>query len=171
MRGGFMKKAISVVSLVFCLVLISAPNGYAQGGVKAGPDPSTIRDPELEKDSLHNLEVARNYFKLKKAYVAALKRLEEIIAGNPNFAKIEEVYLMAGQSSLWLAEGKGKQKADQYVTFDGGAKRTLTPDEFRLKGREYLSRLVHYFASGPFTKQAEEELRMVGGPFPKESKP
>ncbi len=166
-----MKKAFFVVSLVFCAVLISAPVGNAQGGVKAGPDPSTIRDPELEKDSLHNLEVARNYFKLKKAYVAALMRLEEIIAGNPNFAKIEEVYLMAGQSSLWLAEGKGKQKADQYVTFGGGTKRTLTPDEFKAKGRDYLSRLVHDYSSGPYSKQAEEELRAVGGPFPKEGKP
>ena len=56
-------------------------------------------------DSLHNLEVARNYFKLKKAYVAALKRCEEIIAGNPNFAKIEEVLLMAGsEQSLAVAE-------------------------------------------------------------------
>src|SRR5690242_21545117 len=100
------------ILLVLLAFLIIAPATYAQGGVKKGPDPSTIRDPDLEKDSLHNLEVARNYFKLKKAYVAALVRLEEIIAGNPNFSKIEEVYLMAGQSSLWLADGKGKQKAD-----------------------------------------------------------
>ena len=82
---------------------------HAQGKAKTGPDPSTIRDPDLEKDSLHNLEVARNYFKLKKAYVAALKRCEEIIAGNPNFAEIEEALFMAGESSLSLAENKGKQ--------------------------------------------------------------
>src|SRR6476659_7046607 len=90
-------------------ICLCGPAIYAQGGVKTGPDPSTLRDPDLERDSLHNLEVARNYFKLKKAYVAALMRLEEIIAGNPNFTRIEEVLLMAGQSSLWLAENKGKQ--------------------------------------------------------------
>src|SRR5512132_4361522 len=94
-------------SLLFLLFLSSAPPIYAQRAVRTGPDPSTIRDPDLEKDSLHNLEVARNYFKLKKAYVAALNRCEEIIAGNPNFAKIDEVLLMAGQSSLWLADSKG----------------------------------------------------------------
>ena len=55
---------------------------YSQGKAKTGPDPSTIRDAELEKDSLHNLEVARHYFKLKKAYQAALNRCEEIDAGN-----------------------------------------------------------------------------------------
>ena len=159
------------LSLLFCAVLLTAPSVYAQGGVKSGPDPSTIRDPDLEKDSLHNLEVARNYFRLKKAYVAALMRLEEIIAGNPNFSKIEEVYLMAGQSSLWLAEGKGKQKSDQYYTLEGGTKHTLTAEQFREMGRGYLSKLVSDYPNGPFTKQAEEELRDLGGPNAKETKP
>src|SRR5947209_8597802 len=99
---------LSLIVLVFAFV-ICVPAVCAQGGAKNGPDPSTIRDPDLEKDSLHNLEVARNYFKLKKAYVAALKRSEEIIAGNPNFSKIEEVLFIAGESSLSLAEKKGKQ--------------------------------------------------------------
>ena len=161
-----MRKNLILVLLLFCAVLVSASGVYAQGGVKAGPDPSTVRDPDLEKDSLHNLEVARNYFKLKKAYVAALKRLEEIIAGNPNFSKIEEVYLMAGQSSLWLAESKGKQSPDQYVTFEGGNKHTLTPDEFRAMGRDYLNTLVKNYPNGPYTKQAEEELRALGEPGP-----
>jgi hypothetical protein len=158
----------------YCLLLlfimaVSVPAAYAQGGVKTGPDPSTIRDPDLEKDSLHNLEVARNYFKLKKAYVAALKRCEEIIAGNPNFAKIEEVLLMAGQSSLWLADNKGKQKPDQYVSFEGGEKRTLTSEQFREMGRDYLRKLVNDYPNGPFTKQAIEELQAVGGALPKKT--
>src|SRR6476646_5357026 len=127
---------------VFLFVLFVAPSTFAQGGVKGGPDPSTLRDPDLERDSLHNLEVARNYFKLKKAYVAALKRCEEIIAGNPNFVKIDEVLLMAGQSSLWLADKKGKQSPDLYVTFDGGEKRTLTSQQFREMGRDYLNKLI-----------------------------
>jgi hypothetical protein len=166
-----MKKKTLFATLLFCVALIGAPAVYAQGGVKAGPDPSTIRDPELEKDSLHNLEVARNYFKLKKAYVAALARLEEIIAGNPNFSKIEEVYLMAGQSSLWLADGKGKQKSDQYYTMEGGVKHKLTAEQFRQLGRDYLSRLVNEYPNGSFTKEAEEELKTVGGPLPKSSTP
>jgi hypothetical protein len=166
-----MRSKLGLLSLLFCAILLSAPAVYGQGGVKSGPDPSTIRDPDLEKDSLHNLEVARNYFKLKKAYVAALMRLEEIIAGNPNFSKIEEVYLMAGQSSIWLADGKGKQKPDQYVTLEGGTKHTLTPQQFREIGRGYLSKLVTDYPNGAFTKQAEEELRALGGTASKEVKP
>jgi hypothetical protein len=148
---------IKVLLLVLVFVFFVAPSASAQG-VRTGPDPSTMRDPDLERDSLHNLEVARNYFKLKKAYVAALKRCEEIIAGNPNFAKIEEVLLMAGQSSLWLAEGKGKQNRDRYVTFDGGEKRTLTPEQFREMGRDYLNKLIKDYPNSEFAKQAQEEL-------------
>src|SRR5690348_17078207 len=146
------------ILLVLVAFLIIAPATYAQGGVKGGPDPSTLRDPDLEKDSYHNLEVARNYFKLKKAYVASLKRCEEIIAGNPNFAKIEEVLLMAGQSSLWLAEKKGKQSPDLYVTFDGGEKKTLTSEQFREMGRDYLNKLIKDHPDSPYAKEAREEL-------------
>lgn len=155
-----MKALLTVTLVVVAALFVSAPATRAQG-VRTGPDPATMRDPDLEKDSLHNLEVAKNYFKLKKAYVASLKRCEEIIAGNPNFAKIEEVLLMAGQSSLWLAEKKGKQSPDLYVTFDGGEKRTLTSEQFREMGRDYLTKLVKDYPNGEFTKQAREELRAL----------
>ncbi|MCM3901076.1 MAG: outer membrane protein assembly factor BamD [Pyrinomonadaceae bacterium] len=145
------RNLLSVAFLVFAL-LLCAPAVLAQGKAKTGPDPSTIRDPDLEKDSLHNLEVARNYFKLKKAYVAALKRCEEIIAGNPNFARIEEALFMAGESSLFLAENKGKQSPSLY------AKPTLPADEFRKMGREYLTRLITDYPNSSFRKQAEADL-------------
>jgi outer membrane protein assembly factor BamD (BamD/ComL family) len=140
-----------------------APATYAQS-VRTGPDPSTFRDPDLERDSLHNLEVAKNYFKLKKAYVAALKRCEEIIAGNPNFAKIEEVLWMAGQSSIWLSQNKGKQDPSLYITFDNGEKKTLTPEQFREMGRDYLMMLVNDHPNGQYSKQAQEELRALEAP-------
>ena len=152
--------------LLVLLILVAAPVSFAQGGVKAGPDPSTLRDPDLERDSYHNLEVARNYFKLKKAYVAALKRCEEIIAGNPNFAKIEEVLLMAGQSSLWLSQNKGKQRPEQYVSFEGGEKRTLTSAQFREMGVDYLKKLIADHPDGEYAKQAQEELSALETPKP-----
>jgi Outer membrane lipoprotein len=149
---------IKLLLLVLLFVLfVATPSAPAQG-VRTGPDPATLRDPDLERDSHHNLEVARNYFKLKKAYVAALKRCEEIIAGNPNFAKIEEVLLMAGQSSLSLAEKKGKQRPDLYVSFEGGEKRTLTSEQFRAMGRDYLTKLITDYPNSTYAKQAQEEL-------------
>ena len=145
--------------LVICLLalFVSAPLARAQGNAKQGPD--VVRDPDLEKDSLHNLEVARHYFKLKKAYVAALQRCEEIIAGNPVFSKIDEVLFMAGESSLRLAESKGKQASK------------VTSDKLREDARDYLSQLVNGYPDSSFRKQAEEDLKGLGGPKPKESKP
>jgi hypothetical protein len=95
----------AALAFLFCLSSSVCP----QGGAKQGPQ--ITRDVDLEKDSLHNLEVARHYFKTRKAYVAALQRCEEIMAANPAFSKIDEVLFMAGESSLHLAEGKGKQEA------------------------------------------------------------
>ena len=155
-----MKTSVLTLFIVLFMGVAVAPS-YAQG-VRSGPDQSTLRDPDLERDSHHNLEVAKNYFKLKKAYVAALKRCEEIIAGNPNFAKIEEVLLMAGQSSIWLSQNKGKQKPDLYVSFEGGEKRTLTSEQFLEMGKAYLNKLVTEYPNGDFTRQAQEALRALG---------
>ncbi len=158
-----MRKSSLLTVLLFAFIFY-APAVYAQGGAKAGQDPSTIRDPDLEKDSLHSLEVARHYFKLRKAYVAALQRCEEIIAGNPHFASIDEVLFMAGESSRALAENKGKQSSSLYVIFDGNNKRTLKPEEFRDLAREYLSRLLNEYPQSKFRSQSEEDLRALGGP-------
>jgi hypothetical protein len=158
-----MKKIFTMLAILIVAVFASATVSFAQGAAKTGPDPATIRDSELEQDSLHNLEVARNYFKLKKAYVATLKRCEEIIAGNPNFTRIDEVLFIAGNSAVLLAERKGKQKPDLYVVFDGANKKTLTPDEFRAAGRGYLSQLVNEHPESSFRQKAEEALQALGG--------
>ena len=157
-------KALLSIFVLLLVAGICAPVVMAQGTVRGGPDPSTLRDPELEKDSMHNLEAARNYFKLKKAYVAALKRAEEIIAGNPNFTRIDEALFIAGSSSLSLAENKGKQTPSLYITYDGNTKKTLTAEEFREMGRDYLTRLVNDYPDSSFRGQAEDALKLVGGP-------
>ena len=85
-----------LIAIIFVAVFALAPAiARAQGAAKQGPE--VMRDSDLEKDSLHNLEVAWGYFKLKKAYVAALQRCEEIIAGNPTFSKIDKALFIAGE--------------------------------------------------------------------------
>ena len=133
------------------MVCASAPSGLAQGTAKTGPAPAMVRDADLEKDAMHNLEVARHYFKLKKAYLAAIQRCEEVIAGNPNFSRIDEILFIAGESSLMLSRGKGKQVAK------------LSADELRNDAREYLSQLVNDYPNSQFRKQAEEDLKDLGG--------
>ena len=100
--------------------------------------------------------MARLYFKLRKAYVAAIKRCEEIIAGNPNFAKMDEVLFIAAQSSLRLSENKGKQTT-----------KDKTPEQLRDDARDYLSQLVSDYPQSEFHKQAADDLRSLGGEKPK----
>lgn len=165
-----MKKVFVTVAVLVMALFLSASASYGQGRAKTGPDPSLIRDSDLEKDSLHNLEVARHYFKLKKAYLAALKRCEEIDAGNPTFAKMDEVLYIAGESSLKLAESGGKQKTKNVLPNDVQAKerqdtKYKTPDELRLDARVYLTRLVADYPNSAFSKQAESDLQGLGGPI------
>ncbi|MFN2499392.1 MAG: hypothetical protein ABR557_09925 [Pyrinomonadaceae bacterium] len=151
-----MKKFLMTLFVILAAISAHASASYAQGAAKTGPDPSTLRDEELEKDSLHNLEVARHYFKLKKAYVAAIKRCEEIDAGNPNFAKMDEVLFIAGESSLRLSENRGKQQTKE-----------KTAEQLRQDARVYLSRLVSDYPNSVFAKQVEADLQALGGPIPK----
>jgi len=156
-----MKKRFFVMSILAGMLFLAATMTFAQGGATQGPEVS--RDPEMEKESLHNLEVARHYFKLRKAYVGSLQRCEEILAGNPAFAKIDEVLYIAGKSSLNLSEGKGKQASTQYVIQEGEKKTTPSSEEFRQKARDYLSQLVSQYPQSSFRSQAEDDLKMLGG--------
>jgi outer membrane protein assembly factor BamD (BamD/ComL family) len=144
----------------------TAATVHAQGGAKQGP--TVVRDLDMEQESLHNLEVARQYFKLRKAYVASLERCEEVLAGNPTFSKIDEILYIAGSSSLGLSDARGKQKPDQYVIREGEKKTTLTPQEFRDKARDYLSQLVNDYPQSKFKDEALADLKSLGGPKPKQ---
>jgi len=164
-----MKKHWFKTLVIAALVSSAFGIAKAQGGAKQGPDVN--RDPDMETEAKHNLEVARQYFKLRKAYVASLQRCEEVLAANPGYSKVDEILYIAGKSSLNLAEGKGKQKPDQYVVHDGDKKVTLTADEFRDKARDYLSQLVNQYPQSTFRTEAEDDLKALGGAKPKESKP
>jgi outer membrane protein assembly factor BamD (BamD/ComL family) len=159
-----MKKASLIFSLCTAALFCAAPEARAQGTPARGPDAATMRDADLEKDSRHNLEVARQYFKLKKAYLASLKRAEEIIAGNPNFAKIDEALYIAGMSNLYLSQNRGKQKIDLIPE-----KLRLTPEKYREEARLHLSQLVNDHPDSSFHKDALGALRELGGALPKNS--
>jgi tetratricopeptide (TPR) repeat protein len=74
-----------------------------------GRGPITLpRDPELEKQSYHNLEVAKYYFYKRKPdrddkegwarlNKAVESRLQEIIDVNPHFGRMDDVYFMLGE--------------------------------------------------------------------------
>jgi outer membrane protein assembly factor BamD (BamD/ComL family) len=163
-----MKRFILTAGVVALAVLVGAAGGRAQSGtVAAGPDPSTVRDVETEKSARHELEVARHYFKNKKAYYAAFKRCEELAAGYPEFNKLDEVLYMAGMSSLYLSEGKGKQKLAASAP---GKTQEFSPETLRANARDYLTRLVNEFPKSDYRKDAQEGLARLGEAKPEAGK-
>jgi outer membrane protein assembly factor BamD (BamD/ComL family) len=162
-----MKKRHLILAAFLFVFGFTAP-ARAQG-TKQGPD--VVRDADMEKDSLHNLEVAWQYFKLRKAYVAALQRCEEIIAGNPTFSKIDKVLYIAGKSNLYLSEGKGKQKPNLYKRTGANLQSVnLTSEEFRAQARAYFSQLIESYPDSQFKDEALDELKSLGGLMPKDIK-
>ncbi len=144
-----MRKLLISFAILTVLIVLGSSGGFAQSAVKSGPDSSTVRDPEVEKDSMTNLEKARFYFNSRKAYKASLARCLETLAGDPGFSKIDEVLYIAGESSLRLSAGKGKQKPSDPV------------DQLRLDAKEYLSRLVKDHPDSKFKKSAEDDLKQL----------
>jgi len=138
---------------------LAAPAAAQRGTVAKGPDPAVIKDTEIEKDARHNLEVARHYFKMKKAYFASFKRAEELIEGYPEFTQLDEALYIAGMSSLYLSEGKGKQKPP---AAPAEAAEMYSPERLRGGAQSYLSRLVGGYPESKFRKEAEEVLARLG---------
>jgi len=162
-------KRFTLAICSIALTLGSAAGARAQSGtVAAGPDSSAVRDIESEKAAKHELEVARHYFKNKKAYYAAFKRCEELAAGYPEFYKIDEVLYIAGMSSLYLSEGKGKQKPPASTPEKA---EEFSPENMRVTARDYLTRLVNDHPQSDFLKEAKEGLARLGEAKPKAETP
>ncbi len=144
-----MKKAILIFSFIF-LTFTSA--AFAQKQIEQ----QVQRDPILEADAKHNLEVAQQYFKLKKAYKAVLLRFEETFAAYPEFSKMDEFLYYAGMSSFYLSENKGKQK----VVSDADKKK-FAPEKLREDSVAYLSTLVEKYPQSVFKQEAEKTLKQL----------
>ncbi len=148
-----MKKAFLFFSFLTC-VLIFSTSSYAQKTV----EPQIQRDPVMEADAIHNLEVARQAFKLKKAYKAVLLRTEVIIAAYPDFSKFDEVLYLTGMSSYYLAEGKGKQKIDARSDEE---KAKYAPEKLREDAGAYLNALVEKYPGSQYRDEAQKTLKLL----------
>ena len=166
-----MKRIIFAAGALAAFVSLTSGEARAQsGGVAAGPDPSTVRDVDDLKNAKHELEVARHYFKNKKAYLASFKRADELVTGYPEFPQLDEALYIAGMSGLYLVEGKGKQPLPKASADDPNA---LTPDNVRETARMHLERIISNFPNSDFRKQAQAALAQFGPAKPagEEAKP
>jgi outer membrane protein assembly factor BamD (BamD/ComL family) len=151
-----MKKAFLIFSLFVCFAAFSA-TAFAQTPIQ---QPIVQRDPLLEADANHNLEVAQNYFRLKKAYRAVILRFEETFAAYPDYSKMDEFLYMAGMSSFYLSNNKGKQKLDAKATEDD--KKMYDPAKLREDATMYLTMVVEKYPQSKFKSDAAKTLKELG---------
>lgn len=148
-----MKKAFLIFGLFVSLFAFSSGNAFAQKQL----EPQVQRDPLMEADADHNLEVANNYFRTKKAYRAVLMRFEETFAAYPDYSKMDQFLYIAGMSSFYLSNNKGKQKIDAGLTED--EKKKYAPEKLREDAMMYLTMLVEKYPQSKFRSDAEKTLK------------
>lgn len=148
-----MKKAFLFLSLFVCAFAFSA-NVFAQKQIQA----QINRDPLLEADATHNLEVARQYFKSKKAYKAVLMRFEETFAAYPDYSKMDEFLYLAGMSSYLLSQNKGKQKIDTKSEVE---KAKYAPEKLVENAVGYFTAIREKFPQSVYKAEAEKMLKEI----------
>ena len=142
---------LSVVIVVLCSGTLIAQRNVT---------PAVIRDPILEQDAKHNLDVAFQAYTLKKAYKGVLLRFEETYAAYPEFSKIDEFLYLAGMSSYYLSENKGKQKVDLKSVKE---KDKYAPVKLKEDAVAYLSTLLDKYPQSQYHAEAEKTLALLKG--------
>lgn len=122
--------------------------------------PDTPIEVLMEQDATRNLNVAWQYFRLKKAYKAVLSRTEETIDAFPAFSKTDEILYLAGMSSYYLSENKGKQKLDMAILSDED-KEKYAPERLRENAVAYFSRLIELYPNSKYKDDAEKALKKL----------
>ena len=113
----------------------------------------------METDAKHNLDVALQAFSpLKKAYKAVLMRFEETYAAYPTFSKIDEFLYIAGMSSYYLSENKGKQKVDLKLEKE---KEKFAPAKLKEDAIAYLSIILDKYPESQYKIEAEKTLKLI----------
>ena len=109
--------------------------------------PAIDRDPLMETDAKHNLDVAWQSYRLKKAYKGVIMRFEETYAAYPEFSKIDEFLYLAGMSSYYLSDNKGRQKVDLKLEKE---KDKFEPGKLKDDAVAYLSTIVEKYPQSQY---------------------
>jgi outer membrane protein assembly factor BamD (BamD/ComL family) len=141
----------------FLLALVLGIPAFAQRNVT----PAIERDPVLEKDAKHNLDVAWQAFKpLKRAYKQVLFRFEETYAAYPDFSKMDEFLYLAGMSSYYLSKNEGRQKVDLKLPKE---KDKFAPQKLREDAEAYLAKMLELNPASPYKDEAQKTLSELKG--------
>jgi outer membrane protein assembly factor BamD (BamD/ComL family) len=149
-----MKEKLLILFLALAAISAFGGSAYSQRNVT----PVIDRDPIMEQDAKHNLDVAWNAFKLKKAYKGVLMRFEETYAAYPEFSKIDEFLYLAGMSSYYLSKNKGRQKIDLKQEKE---KDKFAPAKLKEDAAAYLSVIVDKYPQSQYNDEAEKTLKLL----------
>lgn len=145
------------LAIIFAVAAFTAFAGSASA--QRNVTPAIDRDPILEADAKHNLDVARQAFTpLKKAYKQVLLRFEETYAAYPDFSQIDEFLYLAGMSSYYLALNKGKQKIDLKSEKE---KEKFDPAKLRSDARAYLGTVIDKYPQSRFIEDSKRTLALL----------
>jgi len=123
------------------------------------PTPAIQRDPVMEADAKHNLDVAKQAFTpLKQAYKQVLLRFDETFAAYPEFSKMDEFLYIAGMSSFYLSENKGKQKIDPKNKRD---MERFAHERLVIDAKAFLSMIVDKYPQSKFVEDAQKGLKEI----------
>lgn len=148
-----LKLSGSIIAILLTVVMVTS--AFAQRNVT----PAIDRDPLMELDAKHNLDVAwQAYAPAKKAYKQVLMRFEETFAAYPDFSKIDEFLYLAGMSSYYLSNNKGKQLVDMKSEKE---KIKFAPEKLREDAALYLGMLVNKYPLSKYKSEAESTLQKL----------
>ena len=144
------------ISVIFTAMLFAIP-AAAQRNVT----PAIDRDPVLEKDAKHNLDVAWQAFTpLKRAYKQVIFRFEETYAAYPDFSKMDEFLYLAGMASYYLSKNEGKQKVDLKLPKE---KEKFAPAKLREDAEAYLAKMLELNPQSKYKEEAEKTIAELKG--------
>ncbi|MBX3296651.1 MAG: outer membrane protein assembly factor BamD [Acidobacteria bacterium] len=142
-----------LIAFAFTAILLTVVAASAQRNVT----PAIERDPLLEADALHNLDVAWQAFgPARKAYKQVLGRFEETYAAYPEFSKIDEFLYLAGMSSYYLSKNEGKQKVNLNLERE---REKYDPQRLRENAVAYLSMMLERNPESKYRETAEKVLK------------
>lgn len=144
--------------LTFSVALLAILTVVFTASAQRNVTPAIDRDPVMEADAKHNLNVAWQSYKLKKAYKGVIMRFEETYAAYPEFSKIDEFLYLAGMSSYYLSDNKGRQKVDLRLEKE---KDKFAPAKLKEDAIAYLSLIVDKYPQSQYRDEAEKTLTQL----------
>ena len=82
-------------------------------------------------------------------------RFEETFAAYPEFSKMDEFLYLAGMSSYYLSENKGRQKVDLKTEKD---KEKYAPAKLKEDAIAYFTMIVDKYPESKYKPEAEKTL-------------